>query len=96
MLIDDIWATIGSCNLHGYSLFGNGEMNVAFHAPDIVHALRCELLKEHIGRDTSNLDDRTALRLFRTVAARNRLKFDSGDTGWEGLAFKLNAATFGH
>ena len=28
MLIDDAWATIGSCNLHEGSLFGHTEMNV--------------------------------------------------------------------
>ncbi len=30
MLVDDVWATIGSCNLHSYALLGNGEMNAAF------------------------------------------------------------------
>ena len=25
MLVDDVWATVGSCNLHGFSLFGNGD-----------------------------------------------------------------------
>jgi len=29
MLVDDEWATAGSCNLHRFSLFGNGEMNAA-------------------------------------------------------------------
>jgi cardiolipin synthase A/B len=40
MLIDDEWATVGSCNLHRFSLFGNGEMNVAFSDPAIVRSLR--------------------------------------------------------
>jgi phosphatidylserine/phosphatidylglycerophosphate/cardiolipin synthase-like enzyme len=33
MLVDDEWATVGSCNLHHFSLFGNGEMNVTFSEP---------------------------------------------------------------
>jgi len=27
MLIDDEWATVGSCNLHRFSFFGDGKMN---------------------------------------------------------------------
>jgi phosphatidylserine/phosphatidylglycerophosphate/cardiolipin synthase-like enzyme len=30
MLVGGAWGTIGSCNLHRYSLFGNCEMNVLF------------------------------------------------------------------
>lgn len=33
MLIDDEWTTVGSCNLHRFSLFGNSEMNAAFSDP---------------------------------------------------------------
>lgn len=32
---DDVWATIGSCNLHRYSLFGSGEMNATFWSPGV-------------------------------------------------------------
>ncbi|WP_395708777.1 phosphatidylserine/phosphatidylglycerophosphate/cardiolipin synthase family protein [Reyranella sp.] len=93
MLIDDAWATVGSCNLHRYSLFGNGEMNVSFAEPDTVRALRCELLHEHLGRDTAGLDDRAALELFRRIAKENRTKRDAEDPAWQGLAFELDAAT---
>ena len=65
MLIDDAWATIGSCNLHNASLFANTEMNVSFWEPQIVRALRCELLTEHLDRATCGLDDRAALHLYR-------------------------------
>jgi phosphatidylserine/phosphatidylglycerophosphate/cardiolipin synthase-like enzyme len=95
MLVDDAWATVGSCNLHRFSLFGNSEMNVAFSEPDTVRALRCELLREHLGRDTSGLDDRDALHLFRRIARKNRRKLESGDHAWQGLAFELDPATYG-
>jgi phosphatidylserine/phosphatidylglycerophosphate/cardiolipin synthase-like enzyme len=29
ILIDDEWASIGSCNVHHYSMTGNGELNAA-------------------------------------------------------------------
>jgi cardiolipin synthase len=95
MLIDDAWATIGSCNLHWYSMNGNSEMNASFWDPGVVKALRCQLLAEHLDQDTAHLDDRAALRLYREVAQENRRKHASGDVDWQGLAFKLDPARYG-
>lgn len=95
MLVDDVWATIGSCNLHRYSLFGNGEMNAAFWSPDTVRALRCELFQEHLDHDTSRMDDRAALQVFRKVALENRRRFNAGNHGWQGSAFTLDPASYG-
>ena len=95
MLVDDVWATIGSCNLHGYSLFGNGEMNAAFWSPATVRGLRSALFQEHLDHDTSRMDDRAALQLFRTVALENRGRFTAGNHGWQGLAFSLDPASYG-
>jgi phosphatidylserine/phosphatidylglycerophosphate/cardiolipin synthase-like enzyme len=94
MLVDDVWATVGSCNLHHYSLFGNAELNAAFYGPDSVRALRSELFREHLHRDTSGLDDRAALRLFHTVARENRRRLDAGDHAFQGLAFTLDPALY--
>lgn len=95
MLADDVWATIGSCNLHRASLFGNGEMNASFWSPETVRALRCELFQEHLETDTSPMDDRTTLQYFRKIALENRKRFDVGDPDWQGLAFALNPADYG-
>jgi cardiolipin synthase len=95
MLIDDAWATIGSCNLHEGSLFGHTEMNVSFWDQKAVRALRCELLAEQLDRHTGDLDDRGALRLYRRLARVNRLKRDASDSDWQGLAFSLDPATYG-
>jgi cardiolipin synthase len=92
MLIDDEWATVGSCNLHRFSLFGNGEMNAAFSDPSTVRSFRCELLQEHLDRDTSGMDDRSALRLFREIARQNRRRLEADDHGWQGLAFEFATA----
>jgi len=94
MLVDDEWATVGSCNLHRFSLFGNGEMNVAFAEPNTIMALRCELLKEHLGQDTSDIDSKNALRLFKKIAKQNRKKYEAGGCDWQGLAFELDIATY--
>jgi cardiolipin synthase A/B len=95
MLVDDLWATIGSCNLHAFSLSGNTEMNAAIWDPKVVRALRCELLAEHLDRDTAGTDDRAAIRLYGEVARENRRRRDAGDCKWQGLAFSLDPATYG-
>ena len=95
MLVDDAWATIGSCNLHAYSLSGNAEMNAAIWDPQVVRALRCELLAEHLGQDTAGIDDRSALRLYREIARENCRRHEANDGDWQGLAFSLDPASYG-
>jgi cardiolipin synthase len=88
MLVDGEWGTVGSCNLHRYSLFGNSELNAAFWDQETARALLSELLYEHLDRDISGLDDRAALQLFGKIARYNRRLFDKGSR-WQGLAFNL-------
>jgi phosphatidylserine/phosphatidylglycerophosphate/cardiolipin synthase-like enzyme len=95
MLVDDAWATIGSCNLHSGSMLGNSELNAAFWDPGVVRALRCRLLAEHLDCDTASLDDRAALGLYSRIARDNGARRDAGDSGWQGLAFALDAAGYG-
>ena len=94
MIVDDAWATIGSGNLHSYSLFGSTEMNASVWDADFARALRCELFVEHLGLDTSELDDRAAARLFRRIARENRRKREAGEAAWQGLAFELDAVAW--
>ena len=95
MLVDDSWATIGSCNLHTGSLRRNAELNASFWAPPLVRALRRTLFAEHLGTDTDGLDDRAAHALFRRVARDNRRRRIAGDPRWQGLAFGLDPAAYG-
>jgi cardiolipin synthase len=95
MLVDDAWATIGSCNLHAGSMYGHTEMNASFWDPAVVRALRCSLLEEHLGLDTAHLDARSALRLYREIAQENRRKRDAGENDWQGLAYRLDPAIYG-
>jgi cardiolipin synthase A/B len=96
MLVDDAWATIGSCNLHASSLSGNTEMNAAIWDAEVARALRCELLAEHLDRDTAGIDDRAALRLYAEIARENRRgRDDVGNCKCRGLAFSLDPAIYG-
>lgn len=95
MIVDDIWATLGSCNLHAFSFEGSTEMNASFHDPDVVRGLRCDLMAEHLGGDVAALDDRAALALYREIVDANRYRHDTGAIGWQGLVYRLDAATYG-
>jgi cardiolipin synthase len=95
MLIDDAWATIGSCNLHANSLFGHSEMNAAVWDRGVVRALRRRLLLEHLGQDTGHLDDQSAMQLYQRIARENAGRREAGDVDWQGLACSLNPATYG-
>jgi cardiolipin synthase A/B len=95
MLIDDAWATIGSCNLHRNSLFGHTELNVSFWCPEAVRSLRCELLAEHLEHPTGLFDDRAAMSFYRQVAIENAKKHALGQHEWQGIAFSLDPATYG-
>jgi hypothetical protein len=70
-------------------------MNASIWDPEVVRALRCELLAEHLGQDMSAMDDRSALRLMREIADANRTRYDANDFEWQGLAFSLDPATYG-
>ncbi|MEK8128905.1 phosphatidylserine/phosphatidylglycerophosphate/cardiolipin synthase family protein [Paenibacillus filicis] len=95
MLIDDVWATIGSCNLHFNSINGHTEMNASIWDAKMVRMLRCQLLSEHLGQETAHLEDREALCLYRSIAGDNRRRAERGDFDWQGLAISLDTMTYG-
>ncbi len=94
MLIDDVWATVGSCNLHPFSLAGHTEMNASIWDAQVARGLRCTLLARHLGLDTAAMDDVAALRLFRDIARDNRLRMERHDFDWRGLAFALSPESY--
>jgi cardiolipin synthase len=94
MLIDDVWATVGSCNLHAFSLAGHSEMNASIWDEAVARALRCTLFTRHLGVETARLDDRAALRLFQDIARGNRVKMERREPDWRGLAFALSPETY--
>jgi phosphatidylserine/phosphatidylglycerophosphate/cardiolipin synthase-like enzyme len=94
MLIDDAWATIGSTNTADRSFFGDTELNASFWHGETTRALRCELLREHLGADTSGLDDVAALALMRERARQNQGRRERGER-LEGLAFAIDPAKYG-
>jgi phosphatidylserine/phosphatidylglycerophosphate/cardiolipin synthase-like enzyme len=95
ILIDDEWASVGSCNVHHYSMTGNGELNAAYRDPASVRALRVELFREHLGFDTSGQADTDALDQFQLVAQANRRRHELNAPAWEGMAIALEASSYG-
>jgi phosphatidylserine/phosphatidylglycerophosphate/cardiolipin synthase-like enzyme len=94
MLVDDVWATIGSTNVADRSFKGDTELNASFWHAERVRELRCELLSEHLGIDTAALDDAAALRLFHDRARKNRDRRTRGER-LEALAYALDPALYG-
>jgi phosphatidylserine/phosphatidylglycerophosphate/cardiolipin synthase-like enzyme len=94
MLVDDAFATIGSCNIRARSFFDHTEMNASIYDPMVVRALRRELFAEHLNRDTEALDDVAALRLYAETARANAHRRQSRHAAWQGTAFALEPATY--
>jgi cardiolipin synthase A/B len=94
MLVDDVFATIGSTNFAERSFRNQTEMNVSFQDSEAVKALRCDLFDEHLARDTSTLGAAEALRLFAATARANAQRRGAGDMAWQGIAFALDPATY--
>jgi cardiolipin synthase A/B len=86
--------TIGSTNIGNRSFFGDTELNATIWDDDVVKALRIELLLEHLDVDTSDLDDRAALTLYRDIAVANAKRRQEG-LALEGLAFALDPMIYG-
>ena len=93
-LIDDEWCTIGSANVGNRSFYGDTELNASIWHADSVRALRVELLLEHLGRDTTAMDDRAALALYREIARENAALLTKGQK-LEGLAVALDPTRYG-
>src|SRR3546814_19493346 len=68
MLVDDTWATIGSCNLHRRSLEGHSELNLSVWDSKVARALRCELLAEHL--ETGSEERRVGKECVSTCRSR--------------------------
>jgi len=94
MLVDDAWATIGSTNVADRSFRSDTELNASIWHGDVVRSLRAELFSEHLGEDTSGLDDAAAFERFHQ-RARSNAWLRLADEPLEGLAFQLAASLYG-
>lgn len=95
MIVDDAWATIGSCNLHAFSLSGHCEMNASIWDETVARDLLRRLVSRRVGGDTASLDDRAAFALYRQVADDNRRRLERGEPLREGLAVTLQPERYG-
>jgi phosphatidylserine/phosphatidylglycerophosphate/cardiolipin synthase-like enzyme len=93
MLVDDVWCTIGSCNIASQSFHCDTELNAAIWDADFTHGLRTELLAEHIGIDTSAMTDREAQAAYRGIARANASARKKSES-LSALAFALDPARY--
>jgi len=95
MIVDDAWCTIGSCNLHEFSLVGHCEMNASIWDGDVARQLRQVLLLRHLGVETRAVDDLAALRLYREVSDGNCRRQERGWPVARGHALTLSPERYG-
>ena len=93
-IVDDHWATIGSCNFADRSFHSDTELNATFWDEATARQLRVDLFREHLGVDTSAQAAADALQLFSQVAEDNLDKKSAGET-LSGLAYALDAKAYG-
>ena len=94
MLVDDAWVTIGSTNVADRSFRTDTELNASIWHPETVKALRCELFDEHLGIDTTGLNDVEAFQRFHDRARDNAWQRLAASP-MDGLAYRLNASIYG-
>ena len=95
MVVDDVWLTLGSCNLHPFSLSGHSEMNVSVWDAEVVKGLRTALFDRHLGVATASLDDRAALARFKEIAQANGARLAARQVDWQSRAFSLSPQDYG-
>jgi len=72
LLVDDVFVTVGSCNVHDRGFEYEGECNVAIVDPAFVSVFRAGLFRDYLGDDPRlgrDLDE--DVRVFRELAAKN-------------------------
>ena len=80
MIVDDVFAAVGSCNLRTRSLLHHTEMNASVYDPSVVRGLRCELFTKHLMVGTESSEDEEAMRQFAEIAQDNAQRLES----WQG------------
>lgn len=93
MVADGVAALVGSCNLHHYSLYGNGELNATVHDSAFALELLRQLFLEHVAMDQEMSDDLQAIKFFKATAAANRAA--GANREWCGIAFEMDISTYG-
>ena len=75
MMVDDVWATVGSANASPRSFTLDSEINVAWHEPDSVKKFREQLWREHLGSADGSLfaawKPADYIRQWEAIAAKN-------------------------
>jgi phosphatidylserine/phosphatidylglycerophosphate/cardiolipin synthase-like enzyme len=75
MVVDDVWATVGSANINERSIYSEFEANVAVEDRGFASELRRALMAEHLGLgedDPRLADPREAADLFVALARENQ------------------------
>ncbi|NNE74647.1 MAG: hypothetical protein HKN26_13350 [Acidimicrobiales bacterium] len=95
MIVDDVWATIGSTNTATQSFRLDTELNASCWHPETAKSLRVELFREHLDDDTDVLGPVEAAEHFAATAQSNRQRRELGQP-LVGLAHRIEASAYGY
>lgn len=70
LLVDDIFASIGSANLHARGLIADSEANISIPDPDLAYKIRNDLWSSHTGRSIDNAENNSS-DVIKCDAKRN-------------------------
>jgi phosphatidylserine/phosphatidylglycerophosphate/cardiolipin synthase-like enzyme len=80
-IVDDVWLTIGSCNLNDHSLFNDTEANIVVCDPGSARETRLTLWAEHLETEVDDLQDDPNLivdRYWKPLAAEQEERLQAG------------------
>jgi len=93
MLVDDVWATIGSTNTADRSFLGDTEMNASVWHGDFASTLRRSLFREHLGTEPAE-GDVPSFEQFHARARKNAWRKLAGQA-LPYLAYRLDPGLYG-
>lgn len=95
MIVDDTWATVGSCNLRDAGSFSSySELNMAVWDPGCAGDLHRRLAEELTGLDLTAASGPELSDAIADAASRNH-GLAAGDAGWAGTAVLLDPRSYG-
>ena len=79
LMVDDVFLTLGSCNIHDRGFELEAEINLAVVDPALVRATRLRLWREHLADDARLTGDiENDVQIWHQHADRNRAEITSG------------------
>jgi len=89
LLVDDIFASIGSANLHARGLYIDSEANISIPDPDLAYKIRQELWSLHTGKSIDNAENNSSEIIKCSAKANYEYWGETMNENWKNKAAGL-------